>query len=167
MRAFTVTCFAFHLLVLVSAHADQPPPNLLQGESAPNSARGHTPEQSEIEWHRRALQRVLESKQPAQTGGSASKVTTPQEVSDYSKVLVHHIKDGWAWEDKTAPLVTIVELKIGTDGTLGSVSVKKSSDNVEFDESVLAAVRKASPFPAPPQEYYHYFKTVRITFDPR
>lgn len=148
IRAFFVVSCTLHLLSPVSAGADQPPAsNTFQAEEA--------------------LATFLRYKE-AIAGSSKSQTSLPRAVHEYGKVLSGRIKESWGWKDKTAPLVAVVQLEIGSDGTLGSVSVKSPSGNSEFDESAIAAVRKAAPFPTPPKEHYHqYLKTLQITFDPR
>jgi TolA protein len=144
MRTSIIVSCTLHFLFLISARADQPPtPNTLPGDVIAQALRA--------------------------MGITApdSKSALPPEASAYGKILSRRIKESWDWKDKTAPLVTTAKFEIGHDGTLGSVSIERSSGNSEFDESVLAAIRKATPFPAPPKEYYHYFKVVRITVDPR
>lgn len=91
----------------------------------------------------------------------------PPEFFQYYRLLEYRIKEGWRWHDRNAPLVAQVEIAIARDGTLESVQVVASSGNRAFDDSVLRAVRKASPVPPPPASVYQYFERVRVTFDPR
>lgn len=44
-----------------------------------------------------------------------------------------------------------VRVELGADGVLRAASIEQGSGNVEFDAAALELVRRASPFPAPPQ----------------
>lgn len=148
IRAFFVVSCTLHLLCLGSTRADQPP--------ATNRFDA-----------KEALATFQKYKEAA-AGSSKSETPIPREVHEYIKVLSERIKESWEWKDKTTPFVTTVQFEMGSDGSLGSVLAKSPSGNPAFDESALAAVRRAAPFPTPPKEHYpQYFKTLRITFDSR
>ena len=57
-----------------------------------------------------------------------------------------------------------VEFSISADGTLNSVKIAKPSGDSAFDESVLRAIRRAAPFPPPPDRYRTQFSDVISTF---
>lgn len=91
----------------------------------------------------------------------------PAEALVYRDLLKNRIKQGWRWYDTNAALTTGVVFEISSSGEISNVEVVKTSGNREFDDSVLRAVYKASPLPAPPEKVYEYFKKVRMVFDPR
>lgn len=97
-------------------------------------------------------------------GGGAVR---PPEFFRYRQLLESHVKEGWRWYDTNAALMAQIEFSISPEGELSEVRLGASSGNAEFDESALRAVRKASPVPAPPPAVYQFFKSVRMTFDPR
>lgn len=99
--------------------------------------------------------------------GMGGGVLRPPEFFAYKKILEEKIKNGWNWFDKSAPLVTIVEFDIAENGELSNIRIGRSSGNYEYDGSVERAVAKANPLPAPPAAVYQFFKSVRMTFDPR
>lgn len=99
--------------------------------------------------------------------GMGGGVLLPAEALAYRDTLKDKIKEGWRWYDTNAALVTTVTFDIAPNGDLSQVSVSTSSGNREFDDSVLRAIFKASPVPAPPEKVYQYFKRVRMVFDPR
>ncbi len=100
--------------------------------------------------------------------GMGGGVVRPPEFFMYEKILRSRIKDAWRWYDTAAPLITQVAFDIEPDGVVKNVRVTKGSSDSSFDESVVRAVLKASPLPPPPEKVYQlYFKSVRITFDPR
>ncbi len=100
--------------------------------------------------------------------GMGGGVVRPPEFFMYEKILRSRIKEAWRWYDTAAPLITQVAFEIEPDGLVKNVRVTKGSGDSSFDESVVRAVLKASPLPPPPEKVYQaYFKSVRITFDPR
>lgn len=92
----------------------------------------------------------------------------PPEFFKYRDLLLARIKEAWRWYDVNAAFITQIAFELAPDGTARNVRVVRSSGNSTFDESVVRAVMKASPFPAPPVSVYEkYFKSVTTTFDPR
>lgn len=105
----------------------------------------------------------------AALGGNAmgGGVVRPPEFFEYLKRLEKHIKSGWIWQDANAALVTQVVFEMSPDGRITGIQVVKGSGNPSYDDSVYRAISKASPAPPPPATVYEYFKSVRLTFDPR
>lgn len=83
----------------------------------------------------------------------------------YQNELQEHVKSGWRWMVRTEHLRTLVRVKIEQNGNISDVKVEQSSGNSNFDDSVVRAVRKASPVPPPPKEHYSHFSDVRFWFD--
>jgi len=91
-------------------------------------------------------------------------------LAEYAKVayqneLQEHVKAGWRWMVRSERLRTLVRVKIEQSGNIADVRVEQSSGNSNFDDSVVRAVRKASPVPPPPKEFYQDFSDVRFWFD--
>ncbi|MFQ5427595.1 MAG: cell envelope integrity protein TolA [Thermodesulfobacteriota bacterium] len=61
----------------------------------------------------------------------------------------------------------IVSIRIGRDGKLITSWVEKGSGNRHFDDSLLKAVKKASPFPPLPQDYTEDILETGLRFCPR
>lgn len=99
--------------------------------------------------------------------GMGGGVLRPPEFFAYKKVIEDKIKKGWNWFDTSAALVTKVEFDIAEDGAISNIRIGQGSGNYEYDDSVERAVAKANPLPAPPASVYQFFKSVRMTFDPR
>lgn len=91
----------------------------------------------------------------------------PREFFMYLEVLKGKIKQGWSWFDQGSVYVTVVRMSIDTSGNITSASISKSSGNRLFDDSVLRAVKDASPVPPPPANVYQYFRDVELVFDPK
>lgn len=106
----------------------------------------------------------------ARLGGSGmgGGVVRPPEFFTYEKIVRSRIKEAWRWYDRNSSLITVISFDIEPDGVIKNVRLVKSSGDSSYDDSVVRAAMKASPLPAPPKSVYEqYFKSVRITFDPR
>ena len=105
----------------------------------------------------------------AKLGGNAmgGGIVKPREFFIYLEKLKNALKGHWTWYDKSNLLIATVTMEIAQDGTVTGSRIKKSSGNSLFDDSVLRAVREASPVPPPPAIVYNDFKLVDIVFDPR
>jgi TonB family protein len=106
----------------------------------------------------------------ARIGGSGmgGGVVRPPEFFIYEKIVRSRIKEAWRWYDRNSSLITVISFDIEPDGVIKNVKLVKSSGDSSYDDSVMRAAMKASPLPAPPKSVYEqYFKSVRITFDPR
>ena len=106
----------------------------------------------------------------AKIGGNAmgGGVVRPPEFFVYEKIVRQRIKEAWRWYDTNSTLITVIAFEIEPDGVIKNVRLVKTSGDSNYDESVMRAAMKASPLPAPPRSVYEqYFKSVRITFDPR
>jgi colicin import membrane protein len=106
----------------------------------------------------------------AKIGGNAmgGGVVRPPEFFVYEKIVRQRIKEAWRWYDTNSTLITVIAFEIEPDGVIKNVRLVKTSGDSNYDESVMRAAMKASPLPPPPRSVYEqYFKSVRITFDPR
>ncbi len=75
----------------------------------------------------------------------------------YYRTVQQRIKQAWSFSGGNNELSTQVAFAIGPDGKLTEVKIKQSSHNSAFDESVIRAIRRAAPFPAPPEKYRDQF----------
>lgn len=125
-----------------------------------------------------ALQRYLgESTDAGGKGFGAGRVggagmgggeVRPPEFFKYRDLLLSRIKEAWRWYDTAAAHITQIAFELQPDGTAKNVRVVRGSGDASYDESVVRAVLKASPFPPPPPSVYEkYFRSVTTTFDPR
>ncbi len=71
----------------------------------------------------------------------------------YYRTVQERIKKAWNFAGGNGDLTTSVLFAIGPDGGLTGVKVTQSSRDPAFDDSVLRAIRRAAPFPAPPEKY--------------
>lgn len=80
----------------------------------------------------------------------------------YTQQLQRRVQESWIVAEKRPGLVASVSFKIQANGEVQDVDLMRSSGDATFDQSVLRAVRKATPFPPPPQSYADEFATQKI-----
>lgn len=71
----------------------------------------------------------------------------------YYQQVQKKIKDAWSFAGNNPELTATVTFGINPDGTLNSIKVTNSSRDPAFDDSVVRAIRRASPFAPPPPKY--------------
>lgn len=71
----------------------------------------------------------------------------------YYQTVQDRIKKAWNYVGGSGDLTTSVTFAIGPDGSLTGVKLTQSSRDPAFDDSVIRAIRRAAPFPAPPEKY--------------
>ncbi len=83
----------------------------------------------------------------------------------YQNALHDHVKSSWSWGLRGSSLMAKIEVFLREDGVVQSAKILVGSGNRNFDQSILRAVHKSSPVPAPPPHLYNQFRSVNITFD--
>jgi TonB family protein len=84
----------------------------------------------------------------------------------YQNALQGHVKSCWRWSvESTSRLRALVRVRINPDGEISEVRIIHGSGDSNFDDSVVQAVTKAFPIPAPPPEFYTDFATIGFWFD--
>ncbi len=73
----------------------------------------------------------------------------------YYGIIRDRVQQNWIYPPgaKDSKAAVIISLKIARSGKILDASVEKSSGNQAFDDSLLSAVWKASPFPPLPVEF--------------
>ena len=71
----------------------------------------------------------------------------------YYQMVQDRIKKAWNYVGGSGDLTTSVTFAIGPDGSLTGVKLTQSSRDPAFDDSVIRAIRRAAPFPPPPEKY--------------
>ncbi len=85
----------------------------------------------------------------------------------YQNRMLGTIKDNWAWVGQRSNLKVVVHFGIKDTGEIVGLKIVQPSGDPSYDESVLRAVKKSSPLPAPPESYRKDFADVELTFRPR
>lgn len=105
---------------------------------------------------------LLENYAPVTGAGGAVAEDFNIKYRSYLGVIRDRVQQTWAYPEGFAKgnVSVIVSIRIGKKGNLLESWVEKSSGNSNFDESLLDAVKKASPFPPLPQDFEgNYFET--------
>ncbi len=97
--------------------------------------------------------------------GMGGGTLAPAEKIAYADQLQQHVKTGWHWLPGGNKMRALVRVRILPSGHIQDVQLEESSGNNNFDDSVVRAVRKASPVPPPPEKYANDFSDVRFWFD--
>ena len=84
----------------------------------------------------------------------------------YQTKIVSTIKENWAWPGQKASLKALVRFSIKDNGEITGMKIAEASGDPAFDESILRALRKSSPLPAPPESYRKDFSQVEMNFQP-
>ncbi len=88
------------------------------------------------------------------TGGGGGSVKVSPEVMAWLKSARIHVRKGWVLAPgfRLEPLATQVRVNLDASGNVvGEPAIVRKSGNPWYDESVLRAIQKASPLPAPPR----------------
>jgi colicin import membrane protein len=96
-------------------------------------------------------------------GGTAVKSA---EFLMYQTKIVSTIKENWAWPGQKGSLKALVRFSIKDNGEIAGMKIAEPSGDPTFDESILRALRKSSPLPAPPESYRKDFAQVEMNFQP-
>ena len=75
----------------------------------------------------------------------------------YYQTVQDRIKKAWNFMGGSSDLTATVDFSIGPDGALTAVKIATGSKDSAFDDSVIRAIRRAAPFPAPPDKYRDEF----------
>jgi colicin import membrane protein len=84
----------------------------------------------------------------------------------YQTKVVSAIKENWAWPGQKGSLKALVRFSIKDSGEITGMKIAEPSGDPAFDESILRALRKSSPLPAPPESYRKDFAQVEMNFQP-
>jgi TonB family protein len=77
----------------------------------------------------------------------------------YYKAVQDQIKKAWTFNGGSNDLTATVSFAIGPDGALLGLKIGTSSNDGAFDDSVIRAIRRAAPFPAPPEKFRDDFSS--------
>ena len=85
----------------------------------------------------------------------------------YQNRMLATIKENWAWVGQRSNLRVVVQFGIKENGEIVGLKIVQPSGDPSYDESVLRALKKSNPLPAPPENYRKDFADVEISFRPR
>lgn len=103
-------------------------------------------------------------------GNGVGGLVRGMEFVAYHNRMLGQIKESWTWPrtwlSKPGALEVTVGFGVRVDGEIVGVELLKRSGDASFDESVVRAVRRASPLPPPPRSHARDFAQVEVTFRP-
>ena len=100
-------------------------------------------------------------------GGVGGGVVKGMDFIIYQNRMLETIKGNWAWVGQKTNLKVVVHFSIKDNGDIIGLKIMQASGDPSYDESVLRAVKKSSPLPAPPESYRKDFADVEISFRPK
>jgi len=106
---------------------------------------------------------------PAATSSGVSKESLQLKHKAYFSLIRDHVQENWIYPETfdNEKISVIVSIRIGRDGELIKSWVEKGSGNRQFDDSLLKAVQKASPFPPLPEDFTEDMLETGLRFCPR
>ncbi len=106
----------------------------------------------------------------AGAGNGVGGLVRGMEFVAYHNRMLGQIKESWTWPrtwlSKPGALEVTVGFGVRVDGEIVGVELLQRSGDASFDESVVRAVRRASPLPPPPRSHARDFVQVEVTFRP-
>lgn len=99
------------------------------------------------------------------TGGSGGGVVKSPEFVRYQNIIKEQVKNSWTWVGRRNDLKVTVNASIQENGDITGLRLVGTSGDRSFDDSVLRALRKASPLPPPPAEFRREFSNVILPFN--
>lgn len=100
-------------------------------------------------------------------GGRGGGVVKGMDFIVYQNRMLSTIKDNWAWVGQKSNLRVVVHFNIKDNGEIVGLRIVQPSGDPSYDESVLRAVKKSSPLPAPPETVRQDFAEVELSFRPK
>jgi len=99
-------------------------------------------------------------------GGRGGGVVKGMEFVIYQNRMLSTIKTNWVWVGQRSNLRVVVRFNVKENGEIFGLKVVQASGNASYDESVIRAVNKSSPLPAPPEAVRNDFSEVELAFRP-
>jgi TonB family protein len=91
------------------------------------------------------------------SGTGSTGIQQDPEFLLYYQTVQDKIKKAWNFFGGSNDLTATVDFSIGPDGTLTAAKIGNSSKDTAFDDSVIRAIKRAAPFPPPPEKYRDRF----------
>lgn len=101
------------------------------------------------------------------SGGRGGGIVKGVEFLVYRNRMLHFIRERWTWVGKRSDLEVKVRFGVQENGEIVALRILQPSADPSFDDSVIRAVRRASPLPPPPESYRKDFMDVVLTFHPK
>ena len=107
---------------------------------------------------------------PARNGIHAQESRRPVPSRDatfteYQRKVVNAIRRNWVWSGENRNQRALVQFSITDKGEVTGIRITEPSGDKLYDESVLLALSKSSPLPAPPAIHRKDFSLVELNFE--
>lgn len=96
----------------------------------------------------------------------ASREALEAQYHAYYGLIRDRIQENWRYPYRDDKVMIIVYIKLARDGRVISSRIEESSGNGLFDESLLSAIKKASPFAPLPQGFQDEYLEAELRFCP-
>ncbi|HKA31580.1 MAG TPA: cell envelope integrity protein TolA [Candidatus Binatia bacterium] len=98
-------------------------------------------------------------------GGTGGGIVKSPEFIRYQNIIQERVRSSWTWVGRRNDLKVTVNASIQENGEITGLKLVGTSGDRSFDDSVLRALRKASPLPPPPAEFRKEFSNVILPFN--
>lgn len=111
---------------------------------------------------------VKTAKGPAGSGATTGAGSLKARYPAYYSIIHDRVQENWIYPDgfEYKKVSVIVSIKIDRSGKLLELLLEESSGNKRFDDSLMNAVQKASPFPPLPHEFEGKYLETGLRFCP-
>lgn len=100
--------------------------------------------------------------------GSGRNTAIEAKYPAYYSIIKDRVQAAWIYPEgfNANDVSIVISIKIGKSGRLIDSWVEKGSGNKNFDDSLINAVKKASPFPPLPQDFKNVYLETGLRFCP-
>lgn len=118
------------------------------------------------EQKKKAQEAVRNYKGNALSAGTELTGVNKMQADSYIGEVHKHVKMNWAMPEylRKRQLEATVLIKVDSNGLVLAKNIVKSSGNPVFDDGVIAAVDRSSPFPRPPEKFEKIFAVQGFLF---
>lgn len=104
----------------------------------------------------------------AKEAGAGRNTEIEAKYPAYYSIIKERVQAAWIYPEgfNASDVSIVISIKIGKSGRLIDSWVEKGSGNKNFDDSLINAVRKASPFPPLPQDFKNVYLETGLRFCP-
>jgi colicin import membrane protein len=97
-------------------------------------------------------------------GGTGGGIVKSAEFIRYQNIIQDRVRSSWTWVGRRNDLKVTVNLSIQDNGEITGIKLVGTSGDRSFDESVVRAIRRSNPLPAPPDTFRKDFSDVNVQF---
>ena len=114
-----------------------------------------------------SIEKIKKDVAAREQGNSQTPEVTAAEIDQYVTMVENRVKGLWVIPDQLSArgLKAVIGFYINKNGEVMNLSIKQSSGNTPYDQSVIRAIRGAVPFSPPPQVLLE--EEYELTFEPK